>query len=122
LNIGVYLVLGHSRAAGFLVLGHSSMRRASLGIIAALLLLIGGVSALNGPGGSSAWGFSGVCIKSGLVLGALWLALPQIQAAFTGLPRRLLKWLLGTNNKPAEPGAASPPAIPPPRPRRRSNR
>src|SRR3954471_2299661 len=56
------------------------MRRASLGIIAAVLLLVGGVSALNGPGGSSAWGFSGVCIKSGLVLGALWLGLPQISA------------------------------------------
>jgi len=96
------------------------MRRASLGIIAALLLLIGGVSALNGPGGSSAWGFSGVCIKSGLVLGALWLALPQIQAAFSGLPRRLLNWLLRKDPKSSSPEASAPTA-PQPRPRRRSN-
>jgi hypothetical protein len=97
------------------------MRRASLGIIAALLLLIGGISALNGPGGSSAWGFSGVCIKSGLVLGALWLALPQIQAAFSGLPRRLLNWLLRKDPKPADSAAAMSSSPPPPRPRRRSN-
>jgi len=97
------------------------MRRASLGIIAALLLLIGGISALNGPGGSNAWGFSGVCIKSGLVLGALWLALPQIQAAFSGLPRRLLNWLLRKDAKPTDTTATSKPTIPQPRPRRRSN-
>jgi len=96
------------------------MRRASLGIIAALLLLIGGVSALNGPGGSSAWGFSGVCIKSGLVLGALWLALPQIQATLSRLPSRILGWFLRKDKKDAPPSAASP-AVRQPRPRRRSN-
>src|SRR3954471_16855076 len=97
------------------------MRRASLGIIAAVLLLIGGVSALNGPGGASAWGFSGVCIKSGLVLGALWLALPQIQAAFSSLPRRVFNWLARKDAKPTDPAAAGSSSPPPPRPRRRSN-
>src|SRR3954453_15951805 len=97
------------------------MRRASLGIIAAVLLLIGGVSALNGPGGSSAWGFSGVCIKSGLVLAALWLALPQIKAAFSGLPPRLFNWLVPQDAKPTDPAAPGSSLPPPPRPRRRSN-
>ncbi len=97
------------------------MRRASLGVIAAILLLLGFVSALNGPGGSSAWGFSGVCIKSGLVLGALWLALPQIQATLSRLPSRILNWLFRKNNKVEGSNSSSPPAMRQPRPRRRNN-
>src|SRR5438477_11644703 len=97
------------------------MRRTSLGVIAAVLLLLGFVSALNGPGGSSAWGFSGVCIKSGLVLGALWLALPQIQAMLTRLPSRLIGWALGKNKKGKALNPSSPAAVRQPRPRRRSN-
>jgi hypothetical protein len=96
------------------------MRRSALGIIAALLLLIGGASALNGPGGSSAWGFSGVCIKSGLVLGALWLALPQIQATLTRLPSRVIGWVFRKDKGEKGSGPASP-AARQPRPRRRSN-
>jgi hypothetical protein len=85
------------------------------------LLLVGSLAAFNGPGGESALGFSGVCIKSGLVLGALWLALPQIQAAFRRTPR----WLLGWFTRRQEPAAKTPetPEPPPtrqPRPRRRS--
>ena len=96
------------------------MRRATLGIIALLLLVVGAVAAFNGPGGESAWGFSGVCIKSGLVLGALWLALPQIQTMFSQLPSRMLGFFLGKKkNQPT--ATAAPQEPPPPRPRRRSN-
>ena len=96
------------------------MRRTTLGIIALLLLTVGGLAWFNGPGGASAWGFSGVCIKSGLVLGALWLALPQIQALAARVPRSLLGWFVGKNAGRQKPGAESP-AAPKPRPRRRSN-
>jgi hypothetical protein len=98
------------------------MRRSALGIIAAFLLLIGGVSAFGGPGGEAAQQFSGVCIKSGLVLGALWLALPQITATLARAPRWLLSWFVGKRKSPnaeAPPTAQSPRQ---PRPRRRSNR
>jgi len=97
------------------------MRRTTLGIIALLLLLVGGITFFNGPGGNSAWGFSGVCIKSGLVLGALWLALPQIQSMAGRLPRWLMGWFVGKSKDQKSPGPASPPAAPQRRPRRRSN-
>jgi hypothetical protein len=103
------------------------MRRNALGIVAAFLLLIGGVSAFGGPGGEAAQQFSGVCIKSGLVLGALWLALPQITATLARAPRWLLSWFVGEKKelrpKEAQPGAKPESlAQPQPRPRRRSNR
>lgn len=107
------------------------MRRNALGIVAAFLLVIGFVSMLGGPGGESAKQFSGVCVKSGLVLGALWLALPQITAILASSPRRLLGWFVGKTqqSKKVSPTAPSkrsqpehrPPAQSPPRPRRRSN-
>lgn len=104
------------------------MRRNLLGIVAALLLLVGGVSAFGGPGGESAQQFSGVCIKSGLVLGALWLALPQILALIARTPRWLVGWFAGQGKpagKPQTPRAQATPAEPErplPRPRRRSTR
>jgi hypothetical protein len=101
------------------------MRRNALGIIALTLLLFGAVTAINGPGGASAIGVAGSCIKAGLVLGALWLALPQIQATFSRFPRRLLGWFAGKGKSPAPPAQQSsnlqPPAAPRRRPRRRSN-
>jgi hypothetical protein len=101
------------------------MRRATLGIIALLLLVVGTVALFNGPGGSDAWGFSGVCIKSGLVLGALWLALPQLQAAMTSLPRRLLGWFTGRGKSTKRTQAANTEGdqtpVPQRRPRRRRN-
>jgi hypothetical protein len=98
------------------------MRRNALGVIAAFLLLIGGISAFGGPGGESAWGFSGVCVKSGLVLGALWLALPQIQATLARAPRWALSWFTGKSKHPDNADRKSLPAErQPPRPRRRSN-
>jgi hypothetical protein len=103
------------------------MRRNLLGIVAALLLIVGGISAFGGPGGESAQQFSGVCIKSGLVLGALWLALPQITALLSKTPGRLLGWFLG-KGKPkgrlptsGPPTTAAPQEPRPPRPRRRSS-
>jgi len=97
------------------------MRRTSLGIIALSLLVVGLVAVMNGPGGSSAWGFSGVCLKSGLVLGALWLALPQIQSIAARLPRSLLGWFIGKGkNQPHRTPQSSSP-VPERRPRRRSN-
>lgn len=103
------------------------MRRNALGIVAAFLLLIGGVSAFGGPGGEAAQQFSGVCIKSGLVLGALWLALPQITAMLAHAPRWLLSWFVGKKKEPQQKAtqpSAKPDAPMPqqPRPRRRSNR
>jgi hypothetical protein len=106
------------------------MRRNLLGIIALALLLFGAVTAINGPGGASAIGVAGSCIKAGLVLGALWLALPQIQATIARFPRRLLGWFVGKGKTPAppnqqpssqQPSNAQPPAAPVRRPRRRSN-
>jgi len=102
------------------------MRRTTLGIIALLLLLVGAITAVQGPGGASAWGFSGVCIKSGLVLGALWLALPQIQSIAGRFPRWLIGRFVGKNqnanpSKPGLPKEAAGIRPPPPRPRRRSN-
>jgi hypothetical protein len=106
------------------------MRRNALGIIALALLLFGAVTAINGPGGASAIGVAGSCIKAGLVLGALWLALPQIQATMARFPRRLFGWFAGKGKAPAPPGqqptaaqrpAAQRPAAPVRRPRRRSN-
>ena len=97
------------------------MRRATLGIIALVLLVVGVTAALRGPGGESAWGFSGVCIKSGLVLGALWLALPQLQAMFSRLPSRVLGYFLGKKKDPQTTSTAgAEPTTPQPRPRRRN--
>src|SRR5437870_11504816 len=96
------------------------MSRKALGIIAALLLAMGGITAVLGPGGNSATGFAGGCIRVGLVLGALWLALPQIQAALSGLPRWILGWFVG-KAKSGDGGVAKDAAAPRiKRPRRRS--
>lgn len=104
---------------------YERMRRNALGVIAAFLLVIGGISAFGGPGGKSALGFSGVCIKSGLVLGALWLALPQIQATLARAPRWLMGWFIGKSKTQGQSQGSTdpnaPPAVRQPRPRRRGN-
>jgi hypothetical protein len=102
------------------------MRRSALGIVAAFLLVIGGVSAFGGPGGEEAKQFAGVCIKSGLVLGALWLALPQITATLARAPRWALSWFVGKrkDSSPKHSSQGAPPSAQAPRqprPRRRSN-
>jgi hypothetical protein len=104
------------------------MNRNLLGIVAAILLLLGGITHFLGPGGNSASGFAGGCIRVGLVLGALWLALPQILATIARTPGWLIGWFIKkqvppgssiTEQRPAQP--PSQPVIKPPRPRRRSN-
>jgi hypothetical protein len=91
------------------------MNRTALGIVALLLLAVGGITSFRGPPDGSAVGFAAGCIRVGLVLAALWLALPQILA----LGRRTPRWLFGRflgGNKPADPQK---PAAPIKRPRRR---
>ena len=96
------------------------MSRKLLGIIAAVLLVLGGITAFAGPGGNSANGFAGGCIRVGLVLGALWLALPQIQTTIKRLPGWVAAWFLGKNKPPPQTTPGGPPAPPIKRPRRRS--
>lgn len=69
------------------------MRRIALGILA-LLFLIAGVAGLikyglADSGGSAA---ASVALRTGVLLGVLWLALPQVELLF----RRFPPWLLGT--------------------------
>jgi hypothetical protein len=100
------------------------MNRNLLGIVAAILLLLGGITHFFGPGGNSASGFAGGCIRVGLVLGALWLALPQILATIASLPGWLIGWVIKKQPPPADSSQNQEPAKPvikPPRPRRRSN-
>jgi hypothetical protein len=66
------------------------MNRNLLGLIAVGLLLLGGGIVLRGDWSGNSLGFAGGCIRVGLVLGALWLALPQVQAFFAKTPRWLL--------------------------------
>lgn len=66
------------------------MNRTSLGFLALLLLAIGGITVWNGPADANATGFAGGCIRVGIVLGALWLALPQLLQFLAKTP----KWLL----------------------------
>jgi hypothetical protein len=69
------------------------MKRNTLGLIALFLIAIGVIATWLGPAGGSALGFAGPCVKAGLVLGALWLALPQIMSFFARAP----KWLLAAS-------------------------
>jgi hypothetical protein len=67
------------------------MNRTALGLIALLLLVIGGITLwTRGPADDSTTPFAAGCIRVGLVLGALWLALPQIMAFLARTPRWLL--------------------------------
>ena len=64
------------------------MNRLALGIVAIVLVLIGLMTQLQFPSEGAA--FAGACIRIGLVLGALWLALPQISYVWKHTPRWLL--------------------------------
>jgi len=99
------------------------MNRNLLGIIAAILLLLGGITHFFGPGGNSASGFAGGCIRVGLVLGALWLPLPQILAPAARMPGWLLGWFIKKQLPPQNTtnNQQSPPVNKQPRPRRRSS-
>lgn len=62
------------------------MRRHLLGLIAALFLFAGIVMWVS-QGADIAW----VCLRIGMVLAAMWLALPQVIAIFSRIP----PWLIG---------------------------
>jgi hypothetical protein len=98
------------------------MSRKLLGIIAALLLVVGGMTAVFGPGGNSATGFAGGCVRVGLVLGALWLALPQIQAALKRLPGSVAGWFVGKGKAGGESAQKDAAVVREKRPRRRNVR
>lgn len=66
------------------------MNRNTLGILALLLLLLGLGITFGGKATGNSLGFAGGCVRVGLVLGALWLALPQVQTFFARTPRWLL--------------------------------
>ena len=98
------------------------MRRKAIGILAALLLLIGTITLFNGPeNNSAAGGFAASCIRVGLVLGAIWLALPQIESLISKSPRWLLSWFIGKKTDPKSRDTPTAPTIRQPRPRRRSS-
>ena len=66
------------------------MNRNLLGCLAIGLLLLGGAFTFNGDASGNSLGFAGGCVRVGLLLGALWLALPQVQSFFAKTPRWLL--------------------------------
>lgn len=100
------------------------MRRTTLGIVAVFLLVVGLIVALRGPEDGSAAGFAGGCVRVGLILGALWLAWPQIIAGIKRLPRWAIGWFVKGKDQPHRadaPAKERQPAPPVKRPRRRSN-
>src|SRR5262245_65529997 len=64
------------------------MNRVTLGLVSVLLLVIGCTVAVQQPEGGAV--FAGACVRIGLVLGAIWLALPQVTRFWKQTP----KWLL----------------------------
>jgi hypothetical protein len=64
------------------------MSRHTLGVVALLLLIVGGIAAVQHPESGAA--FSGACVRVGMVLGAAWLAWPQIASLWKKTPRWLL--------------------------------
>lgn len=62
------------------------MHRPTVGILALVLILIGGVLYFFGPQSERYQEWIGGTLRIGLVLGALWLALPQL--------RRLPRWMV----------------------------
>src|SRR5438445_13583682 len=96
------------------------MRRTTLGILSIVLLIVGLIAVFRGPADGSASGFAGGCIRVGIVLGALWLALPQITASVAGIRGWLLSWFVRKRKEPS--ANAQPSDMPPPVPRRRPRR
>jgi hypothetical protein len=99
------------------------MSRKSLGIAAALLLTLGLFIWWRGPGGENALGLAFGCIRVGLVLGALWLAFPQIMGLLKAMPGSLVGWFFGKGKPPAKapPGDERVEPVRVKRPRRRSS-
>ena len=83
------------------------MSRKSLGIAAAVLLVVGLFIWWRGPGGENALGLAFGCIRVGLVLGALWLAFPQIVGLLRSMPASLWGYFAG-KGKPGATGPSQP--------------
>jgi hypothetical protein len=66
------------------------MNRTLLGICSLVLLVLAGITLASGPRDSTATSFAAGCLRVGLVLGAMWLALPQIHRILATTPRWLL--------------------------------
>lgn len=62
-------------------------RRDTLGAIAGVLLLAALIMWVSAPNSAVIRSVVGVCLRVGLLLAALWLALPQITAIFERYPR-----------------------------------
>lgn len=66
------------------------MKRLQIGLIALVLLISAAVLYSMGAVANAMAGTVGGLLRVGLVMGALWLAMPQLSAFFTKTP----KWLL----------------------------
>jgi hypothetical protein len=66
------------------------MNRSLLGICALVLLLLGGAALLYDSGDGTTVSFAAGCLRVGLVLGAIWLALPQITSILSRMPRWMM--------------------------------
>jgi hypothetical protein len=66
------------------------MNRTLLGLCAVMLLGTGGGMLLAGTDDSTSTSFAAGCLRVGLVLAAMWLALPQLSRILTRTPRWLL--------------------------------
>ena len=66
------------------------MNRTLLGLCSLVLLMLAGVTRASGANDSTRMSFAAGCLRVGLVLGAMWLALPQIQRILAKTPRWLL--------------------------------
>ena len=63
----------------------TDQRRWLLGVVAALLLVAGACIVYAEPWGGEALAMGSACLRVGIVLGATWLALPELQ--------RIPKWM-----------------------------
>ena len=66
------------------------MNRTLLGLCALGLLILAGVTLARGTDNSTTASFAAGCLRVGLVLAAMWLALPQINRILATTPRWLL--------------------------------
>ena len=66
------------------------MNRTLLGLCSIVLLVLGIATLARGASDNTTTSFAAGCLRVGLVLGAMWLALPQINRILATTPRWLL--------------------------------
>lgn len=66
------------------------MQRTILGILAAILIIGGSVLWLSSQSSTGLSAIAGACLRIGVVLGAIWLAMPNVTHLFARVP----PWLL----------------------------